>query len=148
MLPLGAAQGVTLTRRDNYRFAVLGARPCHLYAFQRDTRPSVTVLFPNPRYSPLGNPLPPGRLAWLPDRPGERAWFGLDAAVGEERVAFVAVTRPLRDPAALGRRLVEAPERVGQDLARDLAAYVEPGDPPGAPCFADGAMQAFGFLHR
>jgi hypothetical protein len=152
VVPIWSADGVTLTRRDNYRFAVVPGRACHLYVFQRDARPSVTAIFPNTRYSPLANPLASSALHWLPEDPQikGRAWLHLDASVGEERLFFVAVTRPLRDAEAFGQRLVGSAERVRDELARDPGAFLEGGGAPGAPCFAgDGsALQSFAFKHR
>jgi len=152
VVPIWTADGVTLTRRDNYRFAMVPGRECYLYAFQRDTRPSVTRIFPNKRYSPLTNPLPSSALHWLPDNPDVEgpAWLHLDSSVGEERVFFVGVTRPLRDAEGLGQRLVGAAERVRQELAQNLNSFLEDGGAPGAPCFAnDGnVLQSFAFNHK
>ena len=152
IVPLWSADGVTLTRRDNYRFAMIPGRECYVYAFQRDTRPSVTRLFPNTRYSPLGNPLASGALSWLPNNPDIKgpAWLHLDTSVGEERVFFVAVTKRLRDAAALGQRLVGSTERVRQELSQDLESFLEGGGTPGAPCFATAGnvLQSFAFSHK
>ena len=152
VVPFWTADGVTLTRRDNYRFAMIPARECYVYAFQRDTRPSVTRVFPNKRYSPLENPLPASGLSWLPNNPNIKgpAWFYLDTSVGEERVFFVAVTKPLRDPDGLGQRLVESPDGVRQALTQDLGSLLTSLGAPGATCFASegGVLQSFAFNHR
>jgi hypothetical protein len=151
-MPLWRADGVTLTRRDNYRFGMVAGRECHVYAFQRDTRPSVTRIFPDPRFSSPRNPLPPGVLHWLPDSPETpgRSWLHLDTAVGEERVFFVAVTRPLKDPQAVAQRLLHAAEGARQALAADLESFLAPGPGPGTSCFAHegGPLQSFGFVHK
>ena len=141
VLPIWRASGVTLTRRDNYRFAMVAGRACHVYAFQRDTRPSVMRIFPGKQYSSVGNPLSVGQLHWLPeDRDGKsRQWLHLDTSVGEEQVFFVAVTAPLTDADGLGRRLVSGPDRVREELAGDRDS-----------CFASGgsALQSFAFVHK
>jgi hypothetical protein len=152
ILPVWAADGVTLTRRDNYRFAIIPGRECFVYAFQRDTRPSVTRIFPNPRYSALANPLAAGQLHWLPDTPSKAgvSWMHLDTSVGEERVYFVAVARPLRDPDGFGKQLVGGADQLRQRLAQDPDSLLAPGAVPGASCFANDAtvMEVFHFNHK
>jgi serine/threonine protein kinase len=149
--PLWSASGVTLTSRDNYRFAIIPGRQCFLYAFQRDQQPSVSRLFPNPQFSTQSNPLPAGRLYWLPaDAREERSWLHLDTSVGEEQVYFVAVTKPLRDPEDLERQLKYGGDRILETMKRDLELFLENGGAPGQACFADAgsAAKVFQFSHR
>jgi serine/threonine protein kinase len=154
MGPIWTADGVTLTDRDNYRFCVVLAHECYLYAYQRDTRPSVTLIFPNPRYSPLSNPLAAGTLVWLPSDPKRRetSWWHLDKSTGEERVYFVAVTAPLRDPVGLGNQLEGETDRSGSALKQSLSTLLKghtPDGMPAQPCFAaDTAVQVFRFEHK
>jgi predicted Ser/Thr protein kinase len=151
VLPLSSAQGVTLTRLDNYRFAIVPSRACYVYAFQRDTRPNVFTIFPNAHYSSRTNPLAPEQVHWLPDVPtGTESWMHLDASVGEERVYFLATTKPLRDTEDFGQRLQVAPDRFQATLAQTLSSFLQSDGPPGEPCFAqDGAaMQMFAFNHK
>ena len=149
--PLWNAEGVTLTRRDNYRFGILPGRDCYVYAYQRDTRPSVTTIFPNPRYSPQMNPLPARQLTWLPSNAGgeTRSWMHLDTAIGEERFYFVALASALRDPDAFGEQLIDDATGQSADLQRRLELFVK-GGPPAVPCFAYDrqAIQVFRFNHK
>ena len=148
--PLWNADGVTLTRRDNYRFGIVPGRDCYVYAYQRDTRPSVARIFPNPHYSGEMNPLPARQLTWLPSISGEpRSWLHLDTAIGEERFYFVALTSPLQDPDAFGEQLIEDATGRDADLQRRLDAYVK-GGAPAVPCFAyeRQAIQVFRFNHK
>lgn len=150
--PLWLADGVTLTRRDNYRFGMVAARDCYVYAYQRDTQPSVTRIFPNPRYSPQGNPLPAGTALWLPEFPQNTgtAWLHLDASIGEEQVYFVAVTAPLRDPDGFGDILLADADRLTTALRQGLRAFLQDSTPPGEPCFVEdvSAVQVFRFSHK
>ena len=152
IVPLLSADEVTLTRQDNYRFAMVLGRECFIYAYQRDARPSVTRIFPNSRYSPDSNPLAAGQLRWLPDvaqREGA-SWLHLDTSVGEERVYFVGVTKPLRDPESFGQQFVSDPDgfRQDQDMMKKLESFLQPG-PAGEPCFANnGPVQVFRFNHK
>jgi hypothetical protein len=152
VVPLWIADGVTLTPRDNYRFVMVPARTCFVYGYQRDPRPTVTQIFPNSTYSPLTNPLAAGRTYWLPEKSDkkESAWMFLDTAIGEEQVYFVGATRPLRDPEALGRLLVNGAASVGDTLRRETETFFDTGGGPAEPCFAnnDSYMEIFRFNHR
>jgi len=149
--PLWDADGLTLTQRDNYRFGIVTGRACYVYSYQRDTRPSVTRLFPNSNYSQLTNPIPAGTLTWLPEEAtlGKRSWLHLDSAIGEEGVYFVAVTAPLRDPDGFGSQLVTKADILSRTLNQNLGSFLQDMDTPPQSCFTTGgiAMQVFRFKH-
>jgi len=152
IVPMWSAAGkTTLTSQDNYRFAMIPGRKCYVYAYQRDTVPSVTRIFPNPDFSPRSNPLPAQRVFWLPDDPSGNgpSWLHLDTSVGKEQVYFVATTKPLRDPDAVGAKLEKNPDDLQTALARNLEQFLQPGGPAGQPCFASAkAVEVFAFNHR
>lgn len=150
-VPLWAATDVSLTPRDGYRFAIIPGRACYVYAFQRDARAGVSRMFPNERYAPVTNPVVPNTLYWLPSLADASipTWLRVEAVNGEESAYFVAVTKALRDPQALGQRLLESPERASTELMRDLDAHLVSGGAPGTSCFASGsAVQSFSFTHK
>jgi Protein kinase domain/Domain of unknown function (DUF4384) len=143
---------IALTRQDDYRFAIIAHRPCYLYVFQADARPSIVRVFPNPSYATRPNPLSAGRVHKLPDlggSPAEPEWMQLDAATGKERVLFVAVTQPLADPDALGARLLADPlPEVRASLLANPATFTQVGRPPAESCFAREPIQQFVFDHH
>jgi hypothetical protein len=146
--PIWASDGIALTGRHNFRFGIASASECHVYVYQTDTRPSVTLVFPNPRYSPLANPIPPGTVLWLPGDPKKPrpTWLHLDTATGEQAIYFVAVKSPLRDPAGLGRQLIDHP--MTDSLDSMLRGYTADGRPADS-CFAAAApVQVFRFRHE
>jgi hypothetical protein len=147
--PLNDFRSVSLSHRDNYRFAFIPSRECYVYAFQEDSRHSIPI-FPNAAFAPQTNPLPAGRVQWLPEKTSEpkALWLHLDASVGQERVYFVAVTKPLRDVDAFARQLLESREKLGDALRRELQAFLQTDGPPGASCFADNVMETFAFNHE
>ena len=149
--PLWAVGRVTLTSKDNYRFGVASSRNCYVYAYQRDTRSTVTQLFPNAQYSLDRNPLSAGRLTWLPNYPTKSgtSWLHLDSSVGEESVYFIAVTAPLRDPDGFGNKLKYNPDIATSALNLDLGTFLQDVGAPGKTCFAedDHAAQVFRFEH-
>jgi Protein kinase domain/Domain of unknown function (DUF4384) len=152
VVPVWAANGMALTQRDNYRFAIIPGRECFVNIFQRDARPSVTRIFPNVRYSPETNPLAAGRRYWLPDASGSEgaaSWIHLDSFVGRERVYFVATTKPLQDPDNFAQLLVTQPDRFLGATAGDIESFLQPGA-GGRPCFADSGqvIEVFDFRHN
>jgi len=150
-VPIWAATGLTLGRRDGYRFAIVPARPCHVYAFQRDARTGMSTIFPNERYAPMSNPVTPNTLYWLPSLADASipTWLRVEAGDGEEHAYFVAVTKALRDPQAFGRRLLESSDGARTELMRDVDAFLVKGGLPGTACFASGGpVQSFAFAHR
>ena len=155
--PLWTADGVTLMRPDKYRFAIVPGRECYLYAYHRDARRKVTRIFPNLACSPHLDPLlRAGELRWLPDDPAGAGRFWMpdaclrNAPSGDERVYFVAVSAPLRDPDALSNELVGDADPLGDQLKQGLSTLFRGGGAPGEPCFVhDGsALQAFRFSYK
>ncbi len=151
--PLAAvwsAEGVALSQQDNYRFAVVTSSPCFLYAFQVDERPSVSRVFPNPQFSTSGNPLRAAQVYWLPEegKDPSQSWMHLDDFVGTERIYFVALTKPLRDPDAVGEQLLSEPAAARAALRQRPGEFVSVGATGAAPCFTDGAVQEFTFRHQ
>jgi serine/threonine protein kinase len=151
-LPLsgvGSDNDLTLTQSDNYRFALVAAQPCFLYAFQLDERPSVSQVFPNPDFSPLSNPVSEGKVHWLPD-PGadpNGSWFHLDDFKGTERIFFVGLTRPLREPRAFGERLLADTPGTLAAIARSPGEFAGADGAAVAPCFGGGPVQELRFRH-
>ena len=147
--PIWAADGIALTERDNYRFGVALARQCYLYVYQCDTRPNVTLIFPNSHYSPLSNPLAAGALLWLPSDPKhpKASWLHLDTPPGAGRAYFIAVTAPLNDLAGLGNQLLASTHSNPDE--RGLSALLQahtPDGKPAEPCFVSNpAVQVFRF---
>jgi serine/threonine-protein kinase len=152
VVPFWVANGVTLTPRDNYRFAIVPGRTCFVYAFQRDPRPTVTQILPNPLYSQHVNPLEAGRVYWLPEKSQqkERSWMYLDTSIGEEQVYFIAATRPLRDADALARALENGPDAVSETFRREPGTWLEAGTDAAQPCFdaSKEFMEVFRFNHK
>jgi hypothetical protein len=152
VVPFWIAEGVTLTPRDNYRFAIVPGRTCFVYAFQRDPRPTVTQILPNPLFSQHVNPLEAGRVYWLPEKPQqkERAWMYLDTSIGEEQIYFIAATRPIRDTDALANALVNGADAVGDTLRREPATWLDTSAGSAEPCFAANKelMEVFRFNHK
>ena len=150
LAPVSGDEDLALTAKDNYRFAFFTARPCFFYAYDVDQRPSVSRVFPNAQFSPLQNPLPEGKVHWLPESdatPGG-SWLHLDEFKGAERVYFVGLTRPLRDPEAFGeRRLADASATVAA-IARAPGEFVGAGAEAASACFGDGPVQQFQFRHE
>jgi serine/threonine protein kinase len=151
-VPLWIADGVTLTPRDNYRFALIPGRTCFVYAFQRDTRPTVTRIFPNPLYSRQVNPLEAGHLYWLPEKSEqkERAWMYLDTSIGEEQVYVIAATRAMRDVEGMARALVNGAAGVGNGLSSTPDTWLDTSAGSAEPCFKNGNsfMEVFRFNHK
>jgi serine/threonine protein kinase len=146
---LAADDDLTLTQSDNYRFALVTTRPCFLYAFQIDDRPSVSQVFPNPDFSPLNNPVSEGKVHWLPDAGSDPSgsWFHLDDFKGNERIVFVGLTRPLREPRAFGERLLADSSATLAAVVKNPAEFVGNGGSVPDPCFGDGAVQELRFRH-
>ena len=141
---------VQLTSQDDYRFAIVPNRPCHVYAFQADAKPSITQIFPNPLYAASTNPLAANRTHWLPDT-GDGAgpqWMHLDAVAGKERVVFVGLTRALASPDGLTKLLLDEPvAAINERFLANSARFVGTGSPPAESCFAEGPIQEFVFTH-
>ncbi len=151
VVPLWVGSGVTLTPRDNYRFAVVPGRTCFIYAFQRDPRPTVTQIFPNPDYARHSNPLQAGKVYWLPDNQGKnRKWMYLDTSIGEEQVYFIAATRPLRDAEAMAQALVNGSEQVSDTLGRTPGTWLDTEAGAAEPCFSStkSFIEVFRFNHK
>jgi hypothetical protein len=148
VLPVKSLQNLELSHRDNYRFALLPSRDCHVYVFQADERPSIATIFPNESYSSIANPLDAGRVHWIPERRDDPSalWMHLDERPGREKVYFLALTHPLRDVDAFAERLLRGGREIEKTIARDLASFVEPGGPVSS-CFAGDALQTFEFKH-
>jgi serine/threonine protein kinase len=151
LAPVIGHEDLTLTQKDNYRFAIVTTRPCFFYAFNVDKRPSVSRLFPNSQFSALQNPIPDGKVHWLPD--GETVpgggWLHLDEFQGVERVYFVGLTRPLRDSEAFGERLLADASATVVAMTKSPGEFVGAGAEAVASCFAEGGpVQEFEFRHE
>jgi serine/threonine protein kinase len=135
LTPVWAADGMTLSGDDNYRLAFLGGRDCHVYAFQADQKPSITALFPNPRYGASANPIDRGGVRWVPAaEDGTVSWLQLDEQRGVEYLYFVATAEPLPDPSTFAGRLLEAGAGLQTDAARE--AFARRAGLEGKSCFA------------
>jgi len=135
---VGLIEPTTLMRPDQYRFAIAPTQPCFVYAFRRDDRPSVSLIFPNAEYSPETNPLAPGRVHWLPEERGKTAssWMDPDSHDGVGRIYFLAVKEPL-DDGQLAHSLLTEPGRFRHPRLNDLAAFSLGSQTPLQSCFAD-----------
>ncbi|MGD8626393.1 MAG: DUF4384 domain-containing protein [Anaerolineae bacterium] len=134
---------LVLTPADNYRLLLEPVEAQHVYVYQRTAAGNLVQLFPNPAYSPVPNPIPPGQLTVLPAEPN---WLYLDGVPGEERLYLVASPQPLHDLDDLYTRYRQAPDAAGKaellsELLGMLDSLVET-QPDGA-----GAVE-FAFQHR
>jgi hypothetical protein len=103
----------------------------------------MTTLFPNPKYSAVGNPVPAKAYQRLP---GAGHWFYLDDTIGQERMVLLAAKTSLADPEALCARVVSGQtgstavtmNRAAGNKARGLGGVVhekpvtEKSEPPPA----------------
>jgi serine/threonine protein kinase len=146
--PLWDAGGAALGERDRYRFAIVPSRPCFLYGYQLDEQPSVTMLFPSPVFSSRENPLPARRVHWLPDdTSGPGQWIPLAGEPGTEKIYFVGLSKPLRDPEAVGRALLENPQETVARLTGEPDRFSTGTGAAATSCFAGDAVQGFSFQH-
>jgi serine/threonine-protein kinase len=149
--PIWDLDATALGRNQNYRFAMAPSARCHLYAFQIDSRPAVTMIFPNPSLATQPNPVPGTAVAWIPGAGfSDGPWLRLDDSAGTERVYFVAINAPLRDPAGLANEFLTAAERTRARLRDDLGSLVvSEGEASPTGCFAGGSpLQEFHFEHQ
>jgi hypothetical protein len=150
LMPFRSADGVTLTSDDSYRLAFLPRRECFLYAFQTDSRPGVTQLFPNDRFSRSVNPLPADHAQWLPDdsKTDASLWLQLDDRVGTERIYVLAARRPLNESERFADRLLAAESRLPDEAARRI--FLKEEGLADASCFAapEGALTMMVLNHR
>jgi serine/threonine protein kinase len=149
LAPIEADRDLTLTQSDNYRFAFVTTRPCFLYAFQLDERPSVSTVFPNANVSSLENPVSEGKVHWLPDSDSslEGSWLHLDDFKGTERIFFVGLSRPLHDPQRFGERLLADSRATVDAVTRSPGDFVSAGAPSVEPCFGDAPVQELHLRH-
>ncbi len=130
----------SMTAGDEYRFAIIPTRACYTYIFQIDGAAMSYTIFPSGQYMPgVQNPLPAGRLHWLP--PNSR--LPLDDATGLERIYLVSLTHPLDSPPSLLSEIAKDPEAARQKL-RDRG----PNGDSNESCFADEWLHEFRFAHR
>ena len=64
-----------------------------------------------------------------------------------ERIVFVGLTRPLREPRAFGERLLADSPATLAAVAKNPAEFVGSGGSVPDPCFGDGAVQELRFRH-
>ena len=108
-LPQGKHQGAEpalIPSGGEYRFEVALSADAYLYLFQQDSQGNLEMLFPNPKYNHIANPLRAGKSYNLPSReikPEDELnkngvlWFYLDNTPGEEEILLVASLRPAKD---------------------------------------------------
>jgi len=92
------APGGVLTPDDNYRVTFTATRPGYVYAFQIDSSGKIDPIFPNPSYSPAGNPVTARRIYSVPP---EGQWLTLDETQGHEEIIVLASQTELHDPKAV-----------------------------------------------
>lgn len=80
--------GGVMTSKDNYGIFFEPTRDAYVYIFQQDTTKAIDVLFPNPAFSPMTNPVSAGTKVWVPK--DIDFWFFLDQNVGREDIIVVA----------------------------------------------------------
>lgn len=95
--------GISLTPDDNYALAFSSDQPCHVYAFQIDSKATVAQLFPNADYNGQANPIGPKEMVRLPA--DTREWFYLDDTRGAEELIVIAYPEPIEDPLAVAKSL-------------------------------------------
>lgn len=77
---------VALTSAEPYYLTVKPSELCYLYILQRRSSGRMITLFPNSKYSPVDNQIPPAHLR-IPTEPN---WIYLDDRVGTETIYLVA----------------------------------------------------------
>jgi serine/threonine protein kinase len=109
VLPQGKHEGddpAHVPSFGDYRFEIELSAEGYLYLFQLDSHGSLAMLFPNPQYYHVGNPLAGGKTYTLPPKesPAEAGqktesniWFRLDGNAGEETIFLVASIMPATD---------------------------------------------------
>ena len=90
-------EGASLRPADNFAVLVKPGGTSYVYIWQTDSSGEVFRVFPNSDFHPQGNPVPAGKLVWLPWTKNQRQWFHLDQNPGEEEIVIVASSVPLRE---------------------------------------------------
>ena len=81
-------EGGVLTGDDFYGIFFEPAEDSWVYILQQDSTTAIDVLFPNPDFSDLTNPVPGGTAVWIPKNVNN--WFHLDQNIGAESFFVVA----------------------------------------------------------
>src|SRR5262249_35245769 len=82
-------EGESLTAEDAYGALFEPAQETVVYVLQQDATGKLDVLFPDPKVTKQTNPVPSGKIVWVPQ--DETHWFYLDQNKGRE-VIFVAAS--------------------------------------------------------
>ena len=106
---------LVLTPQDPYYLSVHASDDCYLYLLQIDAEGHLQQLFPNSKYVPTRNPIPPGPLR-IPDGPD---WFYLDDVSGSERIYLVAARWRHQELEELGELLGSEKDATRQEHLLD-----------------------------
>lgn len=82
--------GGEMTAQDHYGVFFEPSQEAFVYIMQQDTTGKIDILFPNPKWTLQTNPVPAGKVVWVPTDP--QHWFHLDENVGRE-VILIAASR-------------------------------------------------------
>jgi len=93
-LEVELADGEVLTGEDHYSVAFRTATDLYIYVYQIDATGQKTMLFPNPEFTEMKNPVPADTYQRLP---GQGQWFYLDANTGQEQLVLIGAKGPLED---------------------------------------------------
>lgn len=142
---------VTLTHKDNYRIylANTGNQDLYVHAFQKDHYGKIHRLFPDPVFSPMGNPLGPGQNIRMPS--DDNDWFYLDElSSGEtgpisETIIVIACPWKADDINRLFGRIHEATQGVDRQQAlREFLQRLKRRDDASVPA---SFYREFSFMH-
>lgn len=115
--------GMILTSKDNYKVYFKPKQDCHVYVYQKDSAGKIDQLFPNPRFTPEGNPVKANTDYWIP-RPDK--WFYLDETLGKETIYLVAVNERANDLEHISSRYERASTAEEKEsLVNDLTFQIK-----------------------
>ena len=88
---VGVPEGSVMYSGQNYQVGFRASTDCHVYVYQVGQDGEIFRLFPGTQYlaedNQLRNPLPSGRIHWIPARD---RWLRLDDSSGTEKIYVVA----------------------------------------------------------
>jgi hypothetical protein len=111
---------LSLASEDNYRLTIEPAETCYVYIYQVNAARTLSRLFPDPAYSSIQNPPPPGEITILPSEP---SWFYLQGEKGEQHLYIIASLKPVPDLENLYTQTIRVDE--GSEKQEALSIFLK-----------------------